>query len=81
MTITIHPLRFARRPCLRGTVSYCWLMLDKDGTTHVMPSLFFVCTSEEGGVYSSTVLQFVFVSFILTPQSYILEQMTKRRLR
>ena len=27
---------------------------------NVMPSLFFVCTSEEGGVYSSTVLQFVF---------------------
>ena len=25
MTITIHPLRFARRPCLRGTVSYCLL--------------------------------------------------------
>ena len=27
---------------------------------NVMQSLFFVCTSEEGGVYSSTVLQFVF---------------------
>ena len=51
----IHPLRFARRPCLRGTVSYCLLLQNKMAPRNVMPSLFIA-----KGVYSSTVLQFVF---------------------
>ena len=38
----------------------CLLMQKQDGTTQCDAIFIFVCTSEEGGVYSSTVLQFVF---------------------
>ena len=62
----IHPLRFARRPCLRGTVSYCLLMQNKAGTTQCDASFIYA-----QGV--STVLQFYSLfsfSFILTRSPY-----------
>ena len=51
----IHPLRFARRPCLRGTVSYCLLMQNKMAPRNVMPSLFLYAPPKKGGATVSTV--------------------------
>ena len=62
MTITIHPLRFARRPCLRGTVSYCLLMQNKMAPRNVMPSLFYILS--EGMSSVSSVLS-PFSSYII----------------
>ena len=58
------PLR-GTRPCLRGRVSYCRIMLNTTWHHIVWCHLYFVCTSEEGGGYSVYSLQSVFRSFIL----------------
>ena len=53
----IHPLRFARRPCLRRTVSYCLLM-----QTRWHHDAIFIYA--QGVFLSSSVPQFVFL-FVL----------------
>ena len=60
ITITIHPLRFARRPCLRGTVSYCLLMQNKMAPRNVMPSLFYILSEGVASV-SSVLSPFFFI--------------------
>ena len=50
---TIHPLRFARRPCLRGTVSYCLLMQKQDGTTQC-DAIFIYCMHLQRGMFLSS---------------------------
>ena len=54
----IHPLRFARRPCLRGTVSYCLLMQTR--WHHESYAILFICADR---VFLSSSFLSLFFSF------------------
>ncbi len=65
----IHPLRFARPTCLRGTVSYncnnAMLMLTQDGTTQC--DAIFILYTLQRGVLSVLSPQSVFCSPSYSP--------------
>ena len=56
----IHPLRFARRPCLRGTVSYCLLMQTR--WHHESDAILFICADR---VFLSSSVLSLFSLFVL----------------